>query len=53
MKDSLSLGVNRQAALDHAAALVAHAWQDFDNPRESDAQTLARTFTHNGTFLPH
>ena len=38
MKDSLSLGVNRQAALNHAAALVAHAWQDFDNPRESETE---------------
>ena len=31
---SLSLGDERLPALEHAAALVARAWQEFDEPRE-------------------
>lgn len=52
MKDSLSLGVNRQAALNHAAALVAHAWQDFDNPRESETQISDRLIDELRKPLP-
>jgi len=38
MNHSLSLGASREAALEHAAALVAHAWRDFDSPRESETE---------------
>lgn len=36
---SLSLGRRREEALEHAASLVAHAWRDFDEPR--DIETVA------------
>lgn len=33
---SLSLGDQREAALDHAAALVLHAWREFDQARDEE-----------------
>ena len=36
MADSLALGDRRLEALDHAAALVAHAWAEFDQARETE-----------------
>jgi aromatic-L-amino-acid decarboxylase len=36
---SLSLGPRREEALAHAAELVARAWHDFDEPRETETET--------------
>jgi aromatic-L-amino-acid decarboxylase len=44
----LSLGSRREAALGHAASLVARAWRDFDSPREVEtvaSEALLNSFT--------
>ncbi len=41
MSRPLSLGDDREAALQHAAALVVHAWRDFDSARDAESAPTA------------
>lgn len=41
MTPELSLGADRDEALAHAAALVAHAWQEFDQARDVEPEPTA------------
>lgn len=49
---SLSLGDQREAALDHAAALVLHAWREFDQARDEEPLPGAELITALEQSLP-